>query len=307
MNAEELKKIFKESESQLRDLLLKAFYSNKSENQVRAIVYQDLEKIIAYLNTSSDTFVDSSVLDEFKGGAKSTIDDLLTAKFITDSSIAFEYITDFTKAPESMQNIVLRMIESYKASFGDTYKATRGTVRGSLNSILSLKSNISRASELLSPEIQSKAVDIVKAQALKDTFTGKSLDNVAKDVEKQLKQLVGRDFGIMFRDRAGRRWSFERYAEMMTREITSASYREGQREQFLNVGVDVVTTNFTDTTDSCLEWQGKLISLTGATPGIPTYDTIKNDESHMFKYGCRHQLVYLPQDEIEERMLNGDI
>lgn len=307
MNAEDLQARFAEVQAKIEEILVKAFFSTKSNSQVRAIVAEDLEKMLVFLKQGSTSFVDTSVVEEFIGGASNTIDQLLAARFVSSAALQFDYLTDFTKAPANFQDSVKALIEDYNSSFDDAYRAARSTTKQSLNAVLRVKDNVQNAKDILTAAERNAAVDSIKAKAARETFGGKSIDTVAKEAAKELKTVIKRDSGIMFRDRAGRRWSFERYANMMTSEVVTTSHREGQFNQFVDLGVDVVTTNDTGTTDTCLVWQGKLLSLTGVTPGLPTYASVRADGTHMFSVGCLHELIYLPQEEVAQRLGSGNV
>lgn len=296
MNESELLERFAEVESEIKKLLIKAYESTKPAGAVRKIVYEDIEKLLAYLEQGSDSFVDFAVPEEYKRGLQSAADQLLSQKFIQNSAIQFAYITNFTIAPPIMQEKVVSLIEGYKNAFGDTYKAASSTAKKSLSKVLALKGTVNEAKGL-DASIRKQAIEITQKQAMKDLFTGKSFDQITRDVANQMKKMVGTESAVMFRDKAGRKWTFTRYANLMTRDIINQSYREGQRGNFIDVGLDVVKTNDTGTTDSCIVWQGKIFSLTGRTPGIPTYAQIQMDHTHMFSYGCLHEIIYVSPEE----------
>lgn len=297
MTEEELLKRFALVEKELNVIMTKAFLSKKSNAEIRRIVYEDVEKLISSLEVSTNTYVDSAVLDEYKLGLKNTTDQLLAAKFIEKSAIQIEYATNFGVAPQTMKDRVENLVEGYKASWDDSFKAARGTAKNNLSRVLRQKDVIKDAQNLLDPAIRQKAIDSTKLKVAREAFSEKSIDQVTREVTKEFEKLTKGNAGVMFRDRGGNRWSYSRYSEFMTREITTTSYREGQRDNFLDVGLDVVKTNDTGTTDSCLVWQGKLLSLTGKTAGLPTYSQVSTDSTHFFKFGCRHELIYVSAEE----------
>ena len=115
-----------------------------------------------------------------------------------------------------------------------------------------------------------------------------------------MRRIVKGQGDLMFLDRSGKRWTYERYAELYTRDIAGESYRDGQKEQFTHLGNDLVRISTNDTADSCTEDQGKIISLSGATEGFPTYSDIQGNGNHPFTYGCRHELLYVDPEEVKE-------
>lgn len=73
-----------------------------------------------------------------------------------------------------------------------------------------------------------------------------------------------------FTDRGGRRWSMPAYAEMATRTGALQSMRYGYEQTLTQVGMDLIMVDSHGYTCSkCGPWEGKILSLTGATPTGP--------------------------------------
>jgi len=76
-----------------------------------------------------------------------------------------------------------------------------------------------------------------------------------------------------FTDAAGRRWDLTSYVEMATRTAVSNAWDDLQATAAARSGLDLAMI-YTHSTEGscprCLPWLGKIISLTGATPGVPT-------------------------------------
>lgn len=73
-----------------------------------------------------------------------------------------------------------------------------------------------------------------------------------------------------FTDRGGRRWSMPAYAEMAIRTGALQSMRYGYEQTLTQVGMDLIMVDSHGYTCSkCGPWEGKILSLTGATPTGP--------------------------------------
>lgn len=81
-----------------------------------------------------------------------------------------------------------------------------------------------------------------------------------------------------FTDKAGRRWDLASYVEMATRTAVSNAWDEMQIQAATRAGIDLAdigTYSTEGSCDHCLPWLGLTISLTGKTPGYPTYEQAK--------------------------------
>jgi hypothetical protein len=91
----------------------------------------------------------------------------------------------------------------------------------------------------------------------------------ALEADNALVEVAGR--GLKVATPSGRKWDPEKYARMLGRTATSDARRVAQRARYLQNGVDVVVVSSTGSNhDVCIAWEGRQLSLTGATKGIPT-------------------------------------
>lgn len=106
---------------------------------------------------------------------------------------------------------------------------------------------------------------------------------------------------------SGRFWRPRVYARMLSRTAIADARRVAFRQRYLSNGIDVVRVVANGTNhDVCRRWEGELLSLTGATPGLPTVDDAR--ASGLFHPNCRHRYVAAPMDELEARgIVEADI
>lgn len=103
------------------------------------------------------------------------------------------------------------------------------------------------------------------------------------------------DAGITgFIDRAGRRWDIASYTEMATRTATGRAAIQGHIDRLQANGYDlVIVSDSPDECPLCRPWEGRVLSLSGATPGYPTLAEAQG--SGLFHANCTHTVsVYVP-------------
>ena len=107
-----------------------------------------------------------------------------------------------------------------------------------------------------------------------------------------------------FVDSSGREWNTAAYFQMNVRTNTMRVYNDCLIDDVAReTGSDVmrISTGGSDPNCDCAAWEGTLISLTGKTPGLPTYDDAK--AGGCFHPNCVHTLEvvdeYADADEIK--------
>lgn len=104
-----------------------------------------------------------------------------------------------------------------------------------------------------------------------------------------------------FRDAVGRQWNMKTYADMVARTTTMEAHLTGTANRLLEHGHDLVkVSQHTGACEKCVPWEGRVLSLTGKTPGYPTLEEAR--EAGLFHPNCRHAYgLYLDLDaEIEQ-------
>lgn len=98
------------------------------------------------------------------------------------------------------------------------------------------------------------------------------------------------DMGITgFVDRAGRTWTIESYAEMATRTAAGQAAIQGHIDRLIENDRDlVIVSDAPEECPLCAPWEGRVLSLTGRTPGYPTVDEAR--AAGLFHPNCRHSL-----------------
>lgn len=146
----------------------------------------------------------------------------------------------------------------------------------------------------------------------------KALRTITADVTRQMsvtgatrrevsKALLDRAMeipGFEFIDKAGNKWPLKSYFNTLARTELMTAARASYDDKITQEGCDVVMLDFSgNCCESCAKWEGKLFSLTGATPGLPTKSDLEADG--VFHPNCTHSYSVVP-DYIRERDYNPD-
>jgi hypothetical protein len=115
-----------------------------------------------------------------------------------------------------------------------------------------------------------------------------------QQVAKQYREMLAERGVTGFKDAANREWNMRTYANMVARTTTMEAHLQGTANRLLEHGHDLVkVSTHRGACEKCQPWQGKILSLTGRTPGYPTLQQAK--DAGLFHPNCRHAYgLYLP-------------
>lgn len=144
-------------------------------------------------------------------------------------------------------------------------------------------------------------VDQVVGRSVADIYRSAALENLTGDVAgyqtwKQTAQNIRAglaDKGVTgFVDKAGKPWDMETYTEMVARTSTRETMLTGTKNRLLEYDIDLVEIvggSSPKTCEACQRWDGRVVSLTGKTPGYPTLQDARDDG---FQHpNCTHTYV----------------
>lgn len=111
-------------------------------------------------------------------------------------------------------------------------------------------------------------------------LTGENFLNIKKLIEKELsakflkEDLKNKGFvGII--DSSGRKWNLKTYIDMAVTTKMNQAYEEGLKDMAYLTGYDLAVIPEKGAKDSCADFEGIIISMTGETKGYMTYDQLK--------------------------------
>lgn len=107
---------------------------------------------------------------------------------------------------------------------------------------------------------------------------------------------VADGIGSRFVDASGRAWKDDVYLQMLTRTTLARANRDVYADSIVKDGFDLAIIENVDggACDICQEWDGVVVSITGKTDGLPTYQQALDDGwGHP---NCRCSFEYADED-----------
>lgn len=101
-----------------------------------------------------------------------------------------------------------------------------------------------------------------------------------------------------FIDKAGHTWKVDTYVDVVAQSSVMKAYNAGVKSEMQAQGLDLARLSDeidVNTCDACARWAGRILSITGATPGFPTVDEAEADG--VFHCHCVHTLQPLTEKE----------
>lgn len=153
----------------------------------------------------------------------------------------------------------------------------------------------------------------VIGRRVEDTYRAVALDALRSQIigtqawrsaSERYREELARHGITGFTDVLGRRWNMTTYVRMVARTTPMEAHLTGSCNRLLENGVDLVkVSSHVEPCEKCAVWEGKVLSITGKTPG---YTTIAEARAQgLFHPNCRHAVTgyltpYLEEVEQEE-------
>ncbi len=144
-------------------------------------------------------------------------------------------------------------------------------------------------------------VDLVIGRRADDVYRNLALEAVRGDVAgyqtwkqtaKRYREMLAEKGITGFKDAAGREWNMRSYTEMVARTTTREVMINGTANRLLEHGQDLAEItggSAKNTCEICKGWTGRIVSLTGKTPGYPTLDDAR--AAGLFHPRCTHNIA----------------
>ncbi|WP_448807473.1 phage minor capsid protein [Aminobacterium colombiense] len=164
------------------------------------------------------------------------------------------------------------------------------------------------AAQILAETVHSRLADVITTigRKTRDIFRVVQLDaslvgsSLGYETWKQTRDKILANLkrsGITgFVDRLGRQWNMNTYSEMLARTALMDVHLEGKKREFIGLREDlVIVSSHPGACELCKPYEGKILSLSGATPG---YASLDEAEDHgLFHPNCRHNFELWIPDE----------
>lgn len=232
--------------------------------QNRKVILAQIDKTLEDLGVNVNEFIRTKIPQYYKKGANQAVQQLTDMGYEVPVKTGFNVIH---------RQAIAQLVSETSSSFADSIQ---GVARS--------------ASMLLNKQIKAEikqriATGVLSGQALKD-----SVNSIKQTLEDQgLSALV---------DKSGKQWQLDSYAEMLYRTKTVEARNMGMANRMVENGYDLVQVSIHGADDVCGDWEGKILSLNGDTPGYPTVDEATADG--LFHPNCRHAINALVPDLAKE-------
>lgn len=226
----------------------------------RKAILAQIETILTGLGSDITDIVDEDLTKYYKQGANEAV------KQLTNVGADVPVATGFNRVHK----------EAIQALVSDTAKSFGESLTG-----------VSRSANLL----LGRAVRQMITQKLAKNIVGGDALRQVKSEIKGILQEQGLDALI---DKGGRRWSLDRYAEMLYRTKVVEARNRGLINRVAENGYDLVqVSRHPSSCPLCAPWQGKILSLTGQTKefnGESVATLAQAEQDGLFHPNCRHAI-----------------
>lgn len=233
------------------------------------------------------------ILTELNSKNKAWCDEMLRQAFSDGQALAILTSGGATTLAEAAAGVQFSMLaqQTVEAAINSTY-----------NHLLSATQNTERRVKQI---VRQTVGDIIRQRTLQQY----GRNTIKKDIVQQLtkkglsKKVTEEGFiGII--DAKGRKWSLDRYAEMVTRTELNNAHVEGVKVSGIERGIDTALISTHNAPDACGQFEGMIISLNGLTEGLLTYDELRNTNL-IWHPNCKHKvhlvkLELLPKTVIDK-------
>jgi hypothetical protein len=134
---------------------------------------------------------------------------------------------------------------------------------------------------------------VIETQRL-GSLTGMTAQQINKELRSKL---LDYSPAFEFLDKNGRKWNTRSYVSMVNRTATARVARDSYADTVTQAGYDlaqILGGVVEDSHPGCIKWNGRIVSLTGATKGYPTLADAEADGLH--HPNCRHYEAVILDD-----------
>lgn len=136
--------------------------------------------------------------------------------------------------------------------------------------------------------------EVMKRQIRAKMIKGQLKGSAIREIKKEVKEVLSdRGFSVLV-DRGGKKWSLNRYSEMLARTHIIKSSNEGAINRAVEKDVDLMEiSNHATTCNLCADYEGLIYSISGNNEKYPVLDI-----PIPIHPNCRHSLI--PRPDLEE-------
>jgi len=221
----------------------------------RKAILAQIEQILTELGVDAEEFLEDELTAYYKVGADQAVKQLSNIGADVGIKEGFNRIH---------KQAIFALVDDTTRAFGESL------------------TGVKRSAELLLGRA-------VREQITQKIATGLISGEALREVRRNIKGVLAEQGLDALKDKGGRSWKLDRYAEMLFRTKAVESRNRGLVNRMVENGYDLVqVSKHTGTCPLCAPWEGKILSITGKTDG---YDTVRQaEESGLFHPNCRHAI-----------------
>lgn len=239
--------------------------------QRRKSILGQIEAILTDLGSNTKDFIEEHIPVYYEVGADNAVAQLKAINAPIDIKTGFNKIHK----------------EAISALVDDTAKAFGESITGVMRSARSIMG------------------DATKRTLTQQLATGTISGEARKAIQKTLIGTLQQEGLASLVDKAGHSWELDRYTEMLIRTKAVEARNTGLTNRLVENNYDLVQVSSHGADDVCGSWEGKILSLTGATTEIdgeevPTLDDAEADG--LFHPNCKHAINALTIELAKDTM-----
>ena len=183
-----------------------------------------------------------------------------------------------------------RVVDSYLPVLGD-FSFTRLHAEA----VELLQANMTERLASATQRVGRQVADVYRRAGLEAIQQGLVQGETPREVSKRIVGQLQKRGIESFTDKRGRAWNLRTYADMVAQTTTMEAELQGTVNRTLEAGMDLVkVSDHQEECELCRPWEGRVLSLTGATAGYPTLEEAK--AAGLFHPRCLHALTpYAPE------------
>lgn len=231
----------------------------------RKAILGNIRTILTELGVDTSQWVDDNLTAQYQSGMVNAVDQL------TEIGAGVKIGPQFTQIN---RQAVKALIDDTSKSFGDAM------------------STVNRSAK----QIFDKAVQEEIKQKI---ALGQVNAATRKTITNDIKQTIKEQGIAALKDKSGKTWTLDRYADMLARTKIVEARNTGLANKMLENGYDLVqVSSHNSDHPECAVWEGVICSLTGKTDGYPTLDEAEGEG--LFHPNCMHAVNAVEPDLAKE-------
>lgn len=220
------------------------------------------------------------IIEETNKEVLPEIEDLIRKSAVAGQAQALLAVGEATTLAEATRQVSMSMFAQ---------RSVEKMVTDTFEDVLALTN---RTDKKIKQTIRDISGEVMRMNAMNQI----GLDTTRKEVmeklmKKGLSKKITKDFkGVT--DSANRKWELDKYVKMLVKTKMQQAYSEGVRSESIERGSDLAMVSSHGAKDACKHFEGMVISMTGATKGLLTYDELKRSNK-IFHPNCEHTITPL--------------